>query len=53
MQWGDDHAAPDGPPRVAVHRACGHDAHPQLTWAHCGERIAPGEFRVRPGSVRA
>src|SRR4030081_3923121 len=30
MQWGDAYAAPDaGPPRIAVHTTCGHDAHPQ------------------------
>jgi len=50
MQWGDKHAAPSGgPPRVAVHTACGHDADPALRCTHCGEVIAPGEIRVRPG----
>src|SRR3954470_15235291 len=34
MQWGDRYAAPDGPPRVQVHTACGHDAHPELHCAH-------------------
>jgi HxlR-like helix-turn-helix len=50
MQWGDRHATPSGgPPRVHVHTACGHDAHPQLTCAHCHERIRAGELKVRPG----
>lgn len=50
LQWGDQHAAPAaGPPRVAVHTTCGHDAHPQLQCSHCGERIESGELRVRPG----
>ena len=49
LQWGDAHAAPDGPPRVLVHARCGHDAHPQLQCAHCEEEIRPGELRVRPG----
>lgn len=50
LQWGDRHAAPAaGPPRVLVHRACGHDAHPELRCAHCGEPIGPGELRARPG----
>jgi DNA-binding HxlR family transcriptional regulator len=41
MAWGDEHAAADaGPPRVAVHTACGHDAHPVLTCSHCGEPVA-------------
>jgi DNA-binding HxlR family transcriptional regulator len=49
MQWGDRHAAPNGPPRVHVHTACGHDADPRLHCSHCGEPIAPGELKVRPG----
>lgn len=50
MQWGDRHLAGEaGPPRVLVHAACGHDADPRLTCAHCGEPIAPEELRVRPG----
>ena len=49
LQWGDAHAAPDGPPRVLVHARCGHDAHPQLQCAHCELEIRPGELRVRPG----
>ena len=49
LQWGDAHAAPDGPPRVLVHSRCGHDAHPSLQCAHCEQEIRPGELRVRPG----
>ncbi len=49
MQWGDAHAAPDGPPRVYVHTVCGHDASPELHCGHCGETIAPRELKVRPG----
>ena len=50
LQWGDAHAAPDGPPRVLVHARCGHDAHPSLQCAHCEQEIRPGELRVRPGA---
>jgi len=49
MEWGDRHAAPAGPPRVYVHTACGHDAHPELHCAHCGERLQASELKVRPG----
>ncbi len=49
LQWGDAYAAPDGPPRVYVHTACGHDADPELHCSYCGERIAPRELKVRPG----
>ena len=49
LQWGDAHAAPDGPPRVLVHAPCGHDAEPALQCAACEQEIRPGELRVRPG----
>jgi DNA-binding HxlR family transcriptional regulator len=50
LQWGDAHAAPDGPPRVLVHSRCGHDAAPALHCAHCDEELGPAELRVRPGA---
>jgi DNA-binding HxlR family transcriptional regulator len=50
MRWGDRYVAgSEGPPRVVVHAACGHDADPQLTCSHCREPLEPGELRVRPG----
>jgi DNA-binding HxlR family transcriptional regulator len=49
MRWGDRHAAPDGPPRVAVHVACGHDAEPEYRCGHCGDVLEPGALKVRPG----
>ncbi len=49
LQWGDAHAAPDGPPRVLVHARCEHDARPALHCGHCAQEIRPGELRVRPG----
>jgi DNA-binding HxlR family transcriptional regulator len=49
MQWGDRYAAPNGPPRVHVHTACGHDADPELRCGHCGGKLTPRELRIRPG----
>jgi DNA-binding HxlR family transcriptional regulator len=49
LQWGDAYAAPAGPPRVQVHIACGHDAHPQLHCSHCGEVVERGQMQSRPG----
>jgi DNA-binding HxlR family transcriptional regulator len=50
LQWGDKHAAPpDGPPRVHVHTACGHDAHPRMHCSHCGEPLDAPDLKVRPG----
>jgi hypothetical protein len=38
---------------VLVHKACGHDAAPQLTCSHCGEPIGPHDIRpeVGPGAL--
>jgi DNA-binding HxlR family transcriptional regulator len=50
MQWGDRHlGGEDGPPRVVVHGACGHDADPRLVCSHCQQPLRPAELRVRPG----
>jgi|SRR4051812_28297568 len=49
MAWGDRYAAPNGPPRVIVHEACGHDAAPQTICSHCRQPVVPQELRVRPG----
>ena len=50
MNWGDRHTAPDdGPPVVAVHTSCGHDAQPRMHCEHCGDEISPREIRIRPG----
>ena len=50
IEWGDRYeCGPQGPPRVAVHATCGHDAHPHLTCSHCGEKLQPRDVRMRPG----
>ena len=50
MQWGDRHAAaPEGPPRVMVHTACGHDTEPVYACAHCGDPLEPSQVQIRPG----
>jgi DNA-binding HxlR family transcriptional regulator len=50
IEWGDEYATPAaGPPRVAVHVACGHDAHPARQCSHCGEIIERGDLVMRPG----
>jgi DNA-binding HxlR family transcriptional regulator len=52
-QWGDAHAAPDGPPLVLVHRTCGHVVDAVVTCSACGAPIAAKDVRaVRgPGAV--
>lgn len=48
-QWGDRHAAPDGPPLQTVHKGCGKVAHAELTCSQCGERVGPRDVRVAAG----
>jgi DNA-binding HxlR family transcriptional regulator len=48
-QWGDKHAAPDGPPMKMVHKACGKVTDAVLTCSRCGERISSRDVRAMPG----
>ncbi|HEV7209061.1 MAG TPA: helix-turn-helix domain-containing protein [Mycobacteriales bacterium] len=52
-QWGDKHAAPDGPPLQVIHRRCGKVSKAVMTCSACGETIAARDVRaVRgPGDV--
>jgi DNA-binding HxlR family transcriptional regulator len=52
-QWGDHHAAPDGPPVEVVHKGCGHVAEAVMTCSVCGEAIGPRDVRAvkGPGAV--
>lgn len=48
-QWGDKHAAPDGPPVQIVHVPCGQVSDAVMTCSHCGEPIGTGNIRAVPG----
>jgi DNA-binding HxlR family transcriptional regulator len=48
-QWGDEYAAPDGPPMLVTHRECGQVADAILTCSACGEPIGPRGVRAAPG----
>ena len=52
-QWGDRHAAPDGPPVKVVHRSCGKAAELVMTCAHCGERVGPRDVRAHGHGLSA
>ncbi|MEV6280709.1 helix-turn-helix domain-containing protein [Nocardia sp. NPDC051832] len=43
-QWGDEWAAPDGPPIQAVHEICGHTATIEPTCSSCGARVHPRDL---------
>ncbi|HEX8095851.1 winged helix-turn-helix transcriptional regulator [Jatrophihabitans sp.] len=47
--WGDRWAAPDGPPALYRHSACGAPVIQQLACTHCGQVHDPAEVRVQPG----
>jgi DNA-binding HxlR family transcriptional regulator len=51
-QWGDQHAAPNGPPVQFVHRACGATADVLTVCASCGERVRVGDMKMIPGPGR-
>ena len=58
-QWGDQYAAPDGPPIEIVHRSCGQISHAEMSCAWCGERLnyrnvqaVAGPGRTRHASFR-
>ena len=54
-QWGDKHAAPDGPPVRIVHKGCGRASQAVLTCASCGGHLSPRDVTVvrGPGDLDA
>jgi DNA-binding HxlR family transcriptional regulator len=52
-QWGDKHEAPDGPPLVLTHKACGQVTEAVLVCDTCGEPVGPRDVRASdgPGAV--
>jgi DNA-binding HxlR family transcriptional regulator len=52
-QWGDEHAAPDGPPLNMVHEGCGKSGEAVLTCSRCGERLGVGDVHdvAGPGDL--
>jgi DNA-binding HxlR family transcriptional regulator len=45
-QWGDRHAAPDGPPLQMVHHDCGNLVDAVMTCSCCGEPLGTGAATV-------
>jgi DNA-binding HxlR family transcriptional regulator len=48
-QWGDKHAAPDGPPLQVIHKECGEVCEAALTCSVCAQPIGPRDVRAIPG----
>jgi len=51
-QWGDAHAAPDGPPIEVVHDACGHTDPLVLMCPACGEPVGLRDVHAVSGPGR-
>jgi DNA-binding HxlR family transcriptional regulator len=51
-RWGDRHAAPNGPPLVFVHRACGQPSEIEPVCSSCHAPIAAGDAEVTAGENR-
>jgi DNA-binding HxlR family transcriptional regulator len=51
-QWGDRHAAPNGPPLQLLHKDCGVVADALLVCASCGEPMGPRDVTAIPGRGR-
>jgi DNA-binding HxlR family transcriptional regulator len=47
--WGDRYAAPDGPPIIYEHAACGSPIHQQIHCIACREQVVSADITVRPG----
>jgi len=48
-QWGDKHAAPDGPPVLIRHRNCGQISTAVPTCSTCGEPMDVGDLQATAG----
>jgi DNA-binding HxlR family transcriptional regulator len=47
--WGDQYMAPDGPPALYRHTACGGDAHAHITCDTCNAELTARDVTVEPG----
>ncbi|MFE3255597.1 winged helix-turn-helix transcriptional regulator [Nocardia sp. NPDC059091] len=48
-QWGDEWAAPDGPPIESVHNSCGHIMTVQPVCSECGDHLTVKDLRPQLG----
>jgi DNA-binding HxlR family transcriptional regulator len=52
-QWGDQYAAPSGPPIQLVHRSCGHEAMGTVVCSECGGSMNARNVQAVAGNGRA
>ncbi|MFE3226462.1 winged helix-turn-helix transcriptional regulator [Nocardia sp. NPDC059228] len=48
-QWGDEWAAPDGPPIESVHKSCGHVMTVHPVCSECGDHLTVKDLRAKLG----
>jgi DNA-binding HxlR family transcriptional regulator len=48
-QWGDEYAAPSGPPILVTHKGCGQVSEVVSTCSVCGEPVGPRDVWAAPG----
>lgn len=48
-EWGDQWAAPNGPPAIYQHDGCGGHIQQQLSCEDCGAEVGRSQISVRPG----
>jgi DNA-binding HxlR family transcriptional regulator len=48
-QWGDKHAAPNGPPLRLIHQECGRISEPQLVCSTCHEPVGVRDVKAISG----
>ena len=48
-QWGDQYAAPDGPPLKVIHKKCGKISQAIMTCSACGDPLSARYVRAVPG----
>jgi DNA-binding HxlR family transcriptional regulator len=51
-QWGDQYAAPNGPPIRLVHRGCGHEATGTVVCSGCGQQMSATNVQALAGEGR-
>jgi DNA-binding HxlR family transcriptional regulator len=49
MKWGDRHYAPDGPPRLTLHRECGGRVEGDMVCDRCGEHVRQRDLELTSG----
>ena len=50
-EWGDQYAAPEGPPIVFEHEDCGGKVRQEISCRKCGEKPAPEDVKAKKTAV--